>query len=238
MIILQMYESLQAKIDELEKSNEALKSQVLEKDKYCMQLRQLVKQNTVGVQEVRNLTIKIPGEKEGGSNATLENLALISSDMNFEIEYLKKIDELRIKSIAIDELRNVLDSERTSRVLAIKRATEGSIAKDVQIQNLQIALEDACKRTCELEDRIAKSKQRLITHVGSSPILSTSTPRLSMGSIHPDNIQRTSFSGTVPSIPSQRLSVNMTSAMLPKVPFPSYLPQATYSHVPYPHGGQ
>ena len=233
-----MYESLQARIVELEKSNEALKSQLLEKEKMCMQLRKLIKDNTVGSHEVRSMKLIIPGEKDNTANTALDHLALMSSDMNFEIEYLKVIDELILKSIALEESRKILESERALRVLAIKRASEGALGKDIQIQNLQSALEKACKRTCELEDRIAKSKPRLISNVGSSPILATATPRLSTGSIYSDNVQRTSLQGTIPTISSQRVPVNTTCAMLPKIPFPTFSPQGPFSHVSYPYGGQ
>ena len=226
-----MYEpSLKGRIDELENTNEFLRNQLMEKDKLLLGLRKLVK----GSRDSGELKLRIPGEKENEVDALQNRLSLLGTDSRFEVEYMNALDEIRIKSIALEELKKTLVSEREARSEVIQKIQEASIAKDVEVQNLRNALEKAYKRTCELEDQLSKAKQRGMVHISNSPNPVSATPRVSIGHSHSDQQQRRSYSGPLSSIPPQRASINMSSSVLPLYTIPSnYQSPNMFIHAQY-----
>ena len=168
-----------------------------------------------GNPELKDMHLRVPGEPGVDVvDPVLDRITLTSSDPRFETEYLKALDDLRIKSATIDELRKTLDMERGNRAAALQATKDLCSAKDIEIQNLHNALETSCKRTTELEDRLAKAKQRSMVHISNSPI--TSTPRISLSSPNNDTQQRHSFSGPLSAIPQQRAPIHMSTNILPQ----------------------
>ena len=218
--------SLKARIAELENTNEYLRSQLVEKEKVCLELRKMIK----GHRDMEDVALRIPNEKENEIDPVVARMTLMSTDSKFEIEYLKALDDARIKSIALEELRNTLNVERESRMDVLQIMKERCVEKDIQIENLQNALESSCKRSCTLEDQLAKAKQRSAIHVANSPVTTGMTPRVSVGSTYSDLQQRHSFSGQLPSITPNRAPLHLSTNILPQYStIPSHAPNAFFN---------
>lgn len=210
------------RIAELLNTNEFLRDQVMEKERLCLELKKILKARDIGPLTDSNMNIRIPGENaEVGDSSNVAKF-LTSNDSRFEIEYLKALDDVRLKSIQVEELTRSLETERVTRINMIKEATQGVFEKDRTIRYLQIALENAYKRTCELEDRLAKAKQCSVAQSPSSPAILTSFPRVNMNQTIPN---RHSFSGPVQSTGMTLLSLNTSSTSLP--PYPMNMIAAT-----------
>jgi hypothetical protein len=107
------------------------------------------------------------------------------------------------------ELQTSLESERVEFLKSIQSARNGLVEKDLQINKLENALEQACSRSVALEDEVAKLKLRSTISISQSPAVSSSAPvpRMSIVSSTGSTVdtgaifQRNSFSGTNTNLP-------------------------------------